>query len=92
MHMQEAKYLKSCGLSAEQGELLRALFQSGFDASPLPAWVASGASAAVVLTLRRAGLVNEHTRLTMAGLVVAAGLARAASDRVQRRSGWPRAA
>jgi hypothetical protein len=91
--MQEAKYLKSCGLSAQQGELLRALFRSGFESSPLPAWLSSEADAAQALVaLRRAGLVNEHTRLTMAGLVVAAGLARAVSDRSQRPSPWPRAA
>src|SRR5688572_18654936 len=88
--MQEAKYLKSCGLSTEHGQLLRAMFQSGLDSSPLPAWVSSSANGARGLeTLRRAGLVNDQTQLTMAGLVVAASLVRAVSDRIQRRSGWP---
>jgi len=91
--MQEAKYLKSCGLSAEQGELLLALFQSGLESSPVPVWASSsGSSVRGLDALRRAGLVNEQSRLTMAGLVVAAGLARVVSDRIQRRSRWPRAA
>ena len=91
--MQEAKYLKSCGLTAEHGELLLALFQSGFESSPVPAWVSSSGGALRALdALRRAGLVDEHTRLTMAGLVVAAGLARVVSDRIQGRSRLPRAA
>lgn len=93
MPMHEAKYMKACGLSAEHGALLCALFQAGLESSPLPASVSSGAAAVRVLAdLRRAGLVNERTRLTMAGLVVAASLARAVSDRTQRPSRWPRAA
>ena len=90
--MHEVNYLKSCGLSVEQGELLRALFQSGFESSPLPTWVSSAANATSLDALRRAGLVDQHTRLTMAGLVVAASLARAVSESIQRRSRWPRAA
>lgn len=72
--MHDDKYSKLYGLSQEQGEVLRALFQAGCASTEPPAWVHCAATQPVRAALVRAGLLSDVGRLTLAGLAVAASL------------------
>jgi len=72
--MHDDKYLKSYGLSRDQGEVLRALFQAGCASTEPPSWLRSPARRTACAALVRAGLLSEPGRLTLAGLAVAASL------------------